>query len=335
MTDSADPRIALMQKWSAENPELLAQAGLASQASLESGSHLGAFAHAAEQARHYEQNKDKYHSLHDVKANDYKRKGNKKHNKNVRKLMQYTKQEIVGVAKAAQSGVLTVHGDHNAKTHTKKKKNVKYTNLSPEELSKNTDSSRQEIVKNVPQTREIKSIIERDFSVSDIASDAKNTADSFTGFFSGNKSFEEAYGTLYSFINNSRNIDTGNGTHRNIGMRLRAPDFSSYGPNTKPLMQKAFLVKSLFEVLFRRYIKTIPPKTKQTETHKSNLEKMINHFKLIDKPYNKLHEYGKAMRVQRNKAVVDHKTYSYANHSLKQDLEDIPTTFSMAHPVIP
>jgi hypothetical protein len=33
MADTADPRIALMQKWSQENPELLAQAGLASQAS--------------------------------------------------------------------------------------------------------------------------------------------------------------------------------------------------------------------------------------------------------------------------------------------------------------
>jgi hypothetical protein len=61
---------------------------------------------------------------------------------------------------------------------------------------------------------------------------------------------------------------------------------------------------------------------------------MIHHFKLIDKPYNKLHEYGKAMRVQRNKATIEHKPYSYPNHSLKQDLDET-TTFSMAQPYIP
>lgn len=335
MTETADPRIALLQKWSQENPELLAQAGLAS--SFEGGTHLGVFANTSQQAKHYEQHKDAYHNLHNVKAGDHKRKGNKKHNKNTRNLMQYSKQEIVGVAKAAQSGVLTVHGNQHASTHTKnKKKNVKYTNLAPDELSKHTEAARLELEKNVPSTREIKTILERNFAVSDIIRDATNTAESFSGFFSGNKSssYEQAYSVLHTFINNARHVETVQGVHRNIGIRLRAPDFSAYGPQTKPLMQKAFLVKSLYEVLFKRYIKSIPPKSKQDQTQTGNLQTMIHQYKLIDKPYRKLHDYGKAMRVQHNKAVVEHKPYSYANHALKQELDDTPATFSMAQPYI-
>ena len=100
------------------------------------------------------------------------------------------------------------------------------------------------------------------------------------------------------------------------------------------MMQKAFLVKSLYEVLFRRYIKTIPPKTKQDPTQTTNLQNMIHLFKSIDKPYNKLHEYGKAMRVQRNKAAAEKKQYTYANHSLKQEIDETSGTFSMAQPYI-
>ncbi len=86
--------------------------------------------------------------------------------------------------------------------------------------------------------------------------------------------------------------------------------------------------------LFRRYIKAIPPKAKQTPQEQINLKMMIDRFRALDKQYNNLHEYGKAIRVQQNKAKLEHKEYKFANHSLKQKFDKTTGSFGMTQPFI-
>ena len=338
MTDSADPRIALMQKWSQENPELLAHAGLSS-AYESSNNHLDAFTVLRP-------NTDKTHiDITNQKTEkawrkfEHEHKHNKKHNNT--KAVPYTKEEINGVVKATQAGALTAHGNVTTQNNKKKKgKNtVKYVNEPPAELSQKTLSTRLDIEKSLPTISSLTSILKTHFRASDLAREAvDNVASNYTSFFNNSRDFESAHSILYKFVNAANSINLGNGLYRNVGYTLKSPNFNMFGPETKPLMQKAFLVKSLYEILYRRYAKTIPHKTKDPSKSKQNPEQaaniasMIDEFKKIDKPYELHMNYGKAMRTQKNKAILAKQEYAFKNHSLRDEFDETHTTFSMAQP---
>ena len=124
MTDSADPRIALMQKWSAENPELLAQAGLSASAvdALSGGNdHFVAMGlnpkrieflklAGLDPAKHAHPHSGNPHTGHTEK------KGKGKKNQAA---ATYTQAELNGVVKAVKSGAITTHNANNTKTKPK------------------------------------------------------------------------------------------------------------------------------------------------------------------------------------------------------------------------
>jgi hypothetical protein len=339
MTDTADPRIALMQKWNAENPELLAQAGLAS--SLESSSHLGVFAKTPQQVQHYDKHQTGYHSLHDATAANYKSKDNKKHKKNANKLMQYTKQEIAGIAKAAQSGALSVHGapnQHANTTHKKKKNGVKYHDKTPQELSEKTDKFRQEVSSHITNADGVKRTLSTYFRGSDQINDLTSPHNplmySYNKFYtSGTEAdFEDVYAKLLIFVHRNKRI-VHNGASVSTGSRFENQDFHAYGEETRPMMQKAFIVKTLYDTLIKRYIKTIPSIKMQSAEQSAMVKSMKEQFKLIDHPYRELRDYSRALRIRKAEAAAAKKEFpNVPNAALRSEFDDNETTFSMATP---
>jgi hypothetical protein len=341
MTDSADPRIALMQKWSAENPELLAQAGLAS--SLETSTHLGVFAKGQ-----LDKHRDAINAIkgidlphvwdeHAMHMKNNRIKALKKRVKD--KLMSMTKDQIVGIAKAAQSGVLTVSGNHNTTQHThdkKKKKHVKYYNLDPHTLSQNTEKAREEIKKTISNARGVKSVLDTHFRESDLISHSElsELLKSYDKFYvsDSEQDFDNVYSELFIFYHKSKSILI-NGAYIPTGGRFQNQDFHVYGPETRPIMQKAFIIKTLYHILFKRYTKTIPPIKKQTPQHSATVKGMLDQFNRIDKPYKDLYDYGRALRIKKAEAKSAKKDFpAVSNASLRSEFDDSQNTFSMATP---
>jgi hypothetical protein len=130
MTDTADPRIALMQKWNAENPELLAQAGLSASAGSALGGandHFiaefsGRNQHRSEllkiagvdTAKHPQSGQP--HTTHKAK------KGKSKKGKGKNASATYSPAEINGLLKAQKAGIVTTtHHAHNERHNENKK----------------------------------------------------------------------------------------------------------------------------------------------------------------------------------------------------------------------
>lgn len=330
MTDTADPRIALMQKWSQENPELLAQAGLAS--AFDQGTNLGAFPvlKPNEEKSHYdilnqknEKAWRKHEKKHGVKNHTHVKGGN------------FSASDIHAVAKAIQSGAVSAHGAANTITkHNKKKKHVKYYDLDPNVLSHNTEKARADIAKTLSDARGVKAVLNTYFRESDLINETTTLLKSYETFYSSSseQDFEDVYSRLFIFSHKAQRISIKD-VYVSTGGRFQNQDFHVYGPETRPIMQKAFIIKTLYHILLKRYTKTIPPIKKQTPQQSEIVKGMLDQFKRIDKPYKELYDYGRALRIRKAEAKSAKKDFpAVHNASLRNEFDDSPDTFSMATP---
>lgn len=331
MSDSADPRIALMQKWSQENPELLAQAGLAS--GFDHGTSLGAFSILKDHTdkTNKEIMKQKSDELYSTMLS--KHRAHKNHSKNTTVTM--TKTEMNAIVKAANEGIIAPKDTSKHTTHTKKeKKHVKYYNLTPEVLSENTERARAELAKTVSNAKTIKMIINTYFKESDLLDDTRRILDLYDRYYTSNSEadFEEVYSKLFMFSNKASRVIINN-TSKSTGSRFSNQDFHVYGPETRPIVQKAFIIKTIFQILFKRYVKTLPLIKKQTPEQINAAKGMNEQFKKINKPYRELYDYGRALRIKRAEATASRKFFPPVhNASLKDKFDDSSSTFSMANP---
>lgn len=172
------------------------------------------------------------------------------------------------------------------------------------------------------------------FKDSDLLDEAKKILDHYEKFYISNseKDFEEVYSRLFILSHRYKRI-TSNEASIPTGARFKNQDFHVYGPETRPIMQKAFIIKTLYHIMFKRYTKTIPPIKKQTPQQSATVKGMLDQFKRIDKPYKDLYDYGRALRIKKAEAKSAKKEFpDVHNASLRSEFDDSQNTFSMATP---